>query len=113
MIEVGHSAEVRRRFPPAELSALGAADRVPEPLLAALISMLLGMHLPGQGTNYLKQSLVFPAAAPPDAEIVARVTVTRLRPDTRLVDLWATCHADGVLVCEGRSLVKAGVDTIF
>ena len=52
MIEVGHSAEVRRRFTPAELSALGAADRVPEPLLAALISMLLGMYLPGQGTEY-------------------------------------------------------------
>ena len=86
MIEVGHSAEVRRRFTPAELSALGAADRVPEPLLAALISMLLGMYLPGQGTNYLKQSIAFPAPAPPDAEIVARVTVMSRESRERLLE---------------------------
>ncbi|WP_425049458.1 phosphate acetyltransferase [Psychromarinibacter sp. S121] len=113
MIKVGQAAETRRRFAPEELAVLGVEGRVPEPLLATMISTLLGMHLPGQGTNYLKQELAFPQTAPPDAEIVARVEVTRLRPETRLVDLWATCHADGVLVCEGRSLVKAGGDAIF
>jgi acyl dehydratase len=81
---------------------------VPEPLIAALFSYLLGVVLPGPGTNYLKQELAFLAPARPGDELTARVQITRLRPDKHLVDLWATCTArDGTLICEGRALVKA------
>ena len=66
------------------------------------------VKLPGPGTNYLKQELRFLAPASPDTELTAKVEITRLRPEKHLVDLWATCtDANGVLVCEGRSLVKA------
>lgn len=113
MMRLGDSAETRRRFTRADLSdfaRLAGADAdttVPEPLLAALISYLLGVHLPGPGTNYLKQELSFPAQAPLDAELVARVEVTRLRPEKRIADLWATCRlADGTVVAQGRALVK-------
>ncbi|MDR5652817.1 phosphate acetyltransferase [Ruixingdingia sedimenti] len=112
-MQVGDFAELRRTFTAgdmagfAALAGVEAGDRVPEPLLAALVSYLLGVKLPGPGTNYLKQELAFPAPAPLDAPLTARVEVTRLRADKRIADLWATCRtADGTLVAEGRSLVK-------
>ena len=114
MMDIGQAAECSRSYSRADLegfAALGGSEipaTVPEPLIAALFSYLLGVHLPGPGTNYLKQELKFLAKAAPDTELTARVEITRLRPDKHLVDLWATCtDARGVLICEGRSLVKA------
>ncbi len=113
-MDVGQSASVSRiytagdlaRF--AELSGAAPGDHVPEPLIAALFSYLLGVKLPGSGTNYLKQELRFHAPAPTDTELTATVEITRLRPEKHLADLWARCVApDGTLICEGRSLVKA------
>ncbi|MEM5470352.1 phosphate acetyltransferase [Hoeflea sp. AS60] len=113
-MEVGQSSEVRRSYSGADLqgfamlSGTGVPATIPEPLIAAMFSYLLGVKLPGRGTNYLKQELNFLAKAMPDTELTARVEITRLRADKHLVDLWATCiDADGVLICEGRSLVKA------
>jgi acyl dehydratase len=113
MLEVGQSAETTRTYTQEDLLAFSAlsgadADSVPEPLIAALFSYLLGVELPGAGTNYLKQDLVFKASAPLDTMLHAKVEITRLRPKNHLVDLWATCRTpDGTLICEGRSLVKA------
>lgn len=112
-MEVGQAVEISRRFTAEDLAGFerlsGAAlqGAVPEPLIAGLVSYLLGVKLPGPGTNYLKQDLSFLAPAPLDAELTARVEITRLRPDKRVADLWATCRLpDGTLVAEGRSLVK-------
>ncbi|WP_421878572.1 hypothetical protein [Pacificispira sp.] len=114
MLNVGQSASVARRYSRADLerfSVLAGADpgdHVPEPLIAALFSYLLGVKLPGAGTNYLKQELHFKTPAPLDTNLTASVEVTRLRPDKHLVDLWARCVTpDGTVICEGRSLVKA------
>ena len=113
-MQVGQFADVTRSYSAADLAdfaalaGAGAGTRVPEPLIAALFSYLLGVKLPGAGTNYLKQDLAFPAPAPLDTPLTARVEIMRLRPDKHLVDLWATCRLpDGTIVCEGRSLVKA------
>ena len=113
-MQVGHSASVSRSYSRAdlegfaELSGTAVPDTIPEPLIAALFSYLLGVELPGPGTNYLKQELRFLAPAAVETELTAKVEITRLRPDKHLVDLWASCtDAKGVLVCEGRSLVKA------
>ena len=113
-MRVGQSAQTTRRYSAQEIADFatltGGAlpDRVPEPLIAALFSYLLGVRLPGSGTNYLKQSLSFPGTAPLDAALTARVEITRLRPEKHLVDLRTTCHADdGTLICEGRALVLA------
>lgn len=67
----GQSAETRRSFTRADVEALQAltgapdsGDAVPEALVNGLFSYLLGVHLPGQGTNYLKQETDFVAPAP-------------------------------------------------
>ncbi|PVB61781.1 phosphate acetyltransferase [Labrenzia sp. 011] len=79
---------------------------VPGPLIGGLFSYLLGVKLPGRGTNYLKQSLEFLAEAPVGVALTASVTVTRLRPEKHLVDLETVCEAaDGTRICQGRALV--------
>ena len=91
----------------AALAAGGPVNHVPEPLIGALFSYLLGVELPGYGTNYLKQSLHFHRPAPLDVPLTARVEITRLRPEKHLADLATTCHLpDGTLICEGRALVR-------
>lgn len=113
MLNLGQSAEITRTYTAQDLSAYTAlsgatAQTVPEPLIAALFSYLLGVELPGSGTNYLKQELAFKHAAPLNVPLTARVEITQLRPEKHLVDLWASCRApDGTILCEGRSLVKA------
>ena len=113
MMRLGDFVGMRRSFTRedlqdlADMSGAEPGNTVPEPLLAALISYLLGVKLPGPGTNYLKQELTFPNAAPLETELVAKVEVTRLREDKRIADLWASVTlADGTIVAEGRSLVK-------
>lgn len=112
---VGQAAQITRTFTAGDLRLFAAlsgdpaaaeADSVPGPLIAGLFSYLLGRHLPGFGTNYLKQDLRYPRPAGIDQPVTARVHVTRLRPEKHLVDLEARASlADGTVVCEGRSLV--------
>ncbi|MBN1206260.1 MAG: hypothetical protein JXB05_15190 [Myxococcaceae bacterium] len=115
-MRVGEHAEIRRSFSAEDLrrfqtlAATGGAalTGVPEPLIAALFSYLLGVELPGFGTNYLKQDLQFERLAPVGEMLTARVEITRLRPDKHLVDLATTCiDAAGNLICRGRALVLA------
>ena len=113
MLSLGQSARVTRTYSRDDLTTYAALSgvseqNVPEPLIAALFSYLLGVELPGSGTNYLKQELSFKTAAPLDTPLEAVVEITRLRPEKHLVDLWASCRTqDGTVICEGRSLVKA------
>jgi 3-hydroxybutyryl-CoA dehydratase len=113
MIRLGDEAIVKRAFTAqdvADYRALGGAEmpdgEAPEPLVGALFSYLLGVKVPGPGTNYLKQQTRFLKPVPLGAELTARVAVTRIRADKHLVDLVTTCHGpDGVLLAEGRALV--------
>ena len=114
MLEVSQSASLSRTYRAEDLAAFASLTgdtirtSVPEPLIAALFSYLLGVKLPGSGTNYLKQSLRFLKPAPLDEELTARVTITELRTDKHLVDLRTEClDATGEIVCEGRALVLA------
>lgn len=111
-MKVGDAAETTRAFTADDVAAyvaLGGAARdgeTPEPLIGALFSYLLGVKLPGMGTNYLKQSTEHLAPAPLGRPLTARVEVTRIRADKRLVDLATTCRdASGHLVAQGRALV--------
>jgi len=112
-MKIGDSAEVTRTFSQKDLeeySALSGHDvtsaHIPEPLIGALFSYLLGVKLPGLGTNYLKQETRFQTGAGVGDMLRARVEVTRLRPDKQLVDLATTCRsADGKTVACGRALV--------
>lgn len=113
MLEVGQSAQVTRSFGAEDVAeflalsgASGPAGQVPEPLIGALFSYLLGVRLPGAGTNYLKQEMQFLAPAPLNQPLDARVTLTRLRPEKHLADLETVCTApDGTVICRGRALV--------
>lgn len=113
MIALGDEAVVKRAFTGQDLAdylSLGGAPmpggEVPEPLVGALFSYLLGVKVPGPGTNYLKQQTRFLKPVPLGAELTARVAVTRVRADKHLVDLETTCHGpDGALLAEGRALV--------
>jgi len=112
-MRVGDRAEITRSFDAEDLSeyaALGGhapdGERVPGTLINALFSYLLGMELPGLGTNYLKQQTRWLAPACPGRALTASVEITRLRPEKHLVDLATTCRdEDGTLVADGRALV--------
>lgn len=110
---VGQRAEMTRAFSIDDVAgyvALGGHPvthgEVPEPLVNALFSRLLGVELPGQGTNYLKQESEFFETARVDEALTASVEITRLRPEKDLVDLRTRCVGkDGKLISEGRALV--------
>jgi hypothetical protein len=112
-MKVGDHAQCEHRFTLADLEAYldfsGGKARpaqVPEPLVNALFSRLLGTVLPGLGTAYLKQETRFLQGAPLDVPLTARVEVTDIRAAKHLADLATTCHGpDGVLIAEGRALV--------
>ena len=69
-------------------------------------SDMLGTDLPGRGTGWMKQKLVYKCAAYPGEDLTARVEITRLRADKELVNLRSTIVGpDGRLICDGESLV--------
>jgi 3-hydroxybutyryl-CoA dehydratase len=115
-VKIGDFAEASRTFRPKDLrdySMLSgheaAGERVPEPLIGALFSYLLGVKLPGLGAMYLKQETRIMQDALIGEPLSARVEVTRLRPDKQLADLSTTCRgADGELIASGRALVYTG-----
>ena len=110
---VGQKATMTRAFSEGDVAgyvALGghepAQGEVPEPLVNALFSRLLGVELPGEGTNYLKQESEYFDQARVGEALTASVEITRLRPDKDLVDLRTRCVGeDGNLISEGRALV--------
>ena len=112
-LRLGQAADIQRSFTAGDVAdyvAIGGqmprGDEVPEPLIGAMFSYLLGVKLPGLGTNYLKQESEFKTTACINEPLLARVEITRLRPDKHLVDLSTTCHnSSGDLVCTGRALV--------
>ncbi|QCI64212.1 phosphate acetyltransferase [Phreatobacter stygius] len=113
-MKVGDSACLTRRYQVDDIEAFAALagvspqaiTHVPEPLIAALFSYLLGVELPGSGTNYLKQELTFSGSPPLDEAVTATVAVVRLRPDKHLCDLSTTLTGtDGRVLATGRALV--------
>lgn len=114
-MKIGYNAFIERRFSPEDIRGLGAiigmdlttCDALPEPLIASLFSYLLGVKVPGPGTNYLKQEITFVRAAPIGQTLIARVAVTRLRPEKHLCDLETIARiSDGPLIATGRALVS-------
>ncbi len=118
-LTIGQSASTTRTFLPEDVAAyrrltgdrgfhfgVEAATAVPGPLLAGMVSDLLGTQLPGRGTNWLKQKISYPAVVEVGEVVTAVVTITRLRPDKDLVNLRTTCtNPVGTIVCEGEALV--------
>ena len=115
-MKVGDHAEVSRAFSLQELDDYSDLSGhllqdscIPEPLIGALFSYLLGVSLPGEGTMYLKQETRSPHDALIGESLTAQVEITRLRPHKQLADLCTTCRGeDGRLIASGRALVYTG-----
>ncbi|MCB2222721.1 MAG: phosphate acetyltransferase [Actinobacteria bacterium] len=116
-LRLGDSATRVRSFTAADIEGyrdlsgdpgLGFGDGaggVPGPLLAGMISDLLGTTLPGLGTMWMKQSLEYGGSAPVGAEVTAEVTITRMVPEKGLVYLDSACRVGGETVVAGSTLV--------
>lgn len=91
-----------------ELTGSSAGTGVPAGLIAGRFSKILGMDLPGEGTNYLKQQLTMCSPARVGEQLTTAVEVERVRADKQLVYLATTCRgADGRTVARGTALVLA------
>lgn len=76
-------------------------------LISGLISSVLGMHLPGPGTIYMKQSLNFLAPVYFGDTITAEVEVIEKIEEKKRLRLKTTCtNQDGVVVVDGEALVS-------
>ena len=76
-------------------------------LLAGFISAVIGCHLPGPGTIYIKQELKFLAPARMGDTITAEVEVIEILEEKNRVLLQTTCtNQDGVLVLDGQAMVS-------
>lgn len=116
-LEVGMTAEMTRRYTAADIAAYvglindpnplyrGSGAVVPPPLLGGLISCLLGVELPGPGTNWLKQRYAFRHPVAPGEPVTGRVEIVRLRPDKALVNLRTECATPRGLALTGEALV--------
>lgn len=76
-------------------------------LSAGFISAILGQDLPGEGSIYLSQNLSFRRPVRPNDEVVARVTVVALDPETHRVTLKTQCLVKEKVVIEGEAVVIA------
>ncbi len=120
MLKVGDKAAIQRTFSTEDLlnyqeisKTTSTDESIPEPLIGALFSYLLGEELPGYGTNYLKQEMKFHHCALVNDDLRAEVEVIRIRPEKQLVDLKTSCKSSaGTLICSGRALVLAGLPRI-
>lgn len=110
-LAVGQQAQLSHRFSGEELCDYAGLcgmvyeQEIPEPLIGALWSCLMGVHLPGQGTMYLKQETDYLRAVPAGEMLDASVKLVRLRPEKHLADLVTLCHdSQGHCVAAGRAL---------
>jgi len=106
-------AEVSTDHNPVHLDDAYARDTIFEGriahgmLTAALISAVIGEHLPGHGTVYLGQTLKFMAPVRPDDTVKAEVEVTAIDPARRRVTLECRCAVGDTVVLRGEALVLA------
>ena len=85
----------------------GASPEMPPGLLAGMESWVLGVDLPGRGTNWLKQTFEYHYPVIVPATVTCTVTVTRIRADKGLVNLATRGTVDDRTVVSGEALVLA------
>lgn len=75
-------------------------------LLAAYISAVLGIQLPGPGSIYVNQTLAFKAPVRYGDTITTAVEVIELIPERNRVRLKTTCtNQNGQVVLEGEAVI--------
>ncbi|MBQ9144976.1 MAG: MaoC family dehydratase [Clostridia bacterium] len=79
-------------------------------LVSGLISATLANKLPGPGCIYLGQDLKFTAPVRINDTVTARVEITELREDKKIVTLSTTCtNQRGEVVIKGSAVLKHNV----
>jgi len=74
-------------------------------LTASFISTIIGTKLPGPGCIYVSQALRFKAPVKSGDTVTARVTVMKLIPERKFVELKTVCMVDGKTVIDGEATV--------
>ena len=75
-------------------------------LVSGLISAVLGMHLPGPGSIYIKQSLNFRAPVFINDRITAKATINSLRTDKPIATIETVCiNQDNMVVIDGEAIL--------
>lgn len=80
---------------------------VPPGLLAGVTSWVLGVDLPGRGTNWLKQRYIFHRPVTVPATVSSSVTISRIRPDKGLINLATQTTIGDEIAVSGEALVLA------
>ncbi|MGH2341771.1 MaoC/PaaZ C-terminal domain-containing protein [Segnochrobactraceae bacterium EtOH-i3] len=115
--KVGARARVDRKFSASDLAGfavlagLDAArfSSLPEPLIGALFSQLVGTRLPGKGTLYKKQQLEFVLSSPLYQPLTAAVELAAVDDAHHQATLRTLVTlADGTTIADGRALVSTG-----
>ena len=75
-------------------------------LVSGMISAVLGMHLPGPGSVYIKQTLNFRAPVFLHDKITASVQILKIRPDKPIVTLETICkNQESTIVIDGEAVL--------
>ena len=74
-------------------------------LTASFISTVVGTKLPGPGCIYVSQAIRFKAPVKSGDTVTARVTVTKVVPEKKFVELKTTCSVGDKLVIDGEATV--------
>lgn len=72
-------------------------------LTASFISTVLGTRLPGPGCIYLSQSLRFKAPVKPGDKVLARATISSMKPERGRVTLACECLVGDTVVLDGEA----------
>jgi 3-hydroxybutyryl-CoA dehydratase len=72
---------------------------------ASFISAVLGTKMPGPGCIYITQSLKFRAPVKIGDTLMAKVTIKRLMPEKKFVELDTVCMVGDKKVIEGEATV--------
>lgn len=74
-------------------------------LSASFISTAIGTRLPGPGCIYVAQNLRFKAPVRAGDTVNARVTVTKLIPEKRMLELKTVCTIGDKVVIDGEATI--------
>ncbi len=74
-------------------------------LSAGFISTVLGTKMPGPGCIYLSQNLKFKAPVRANETVTAKVTIIKMIPEKRFVELETICSVNGKPVITGDAVV--------
>jgi acyl dehydratase len=109
---IQHFAEASDDFNPVHMDEAFAAKtayrgRIAHGLLSASFgSAVVGTHLPGAGAIYLSQTLGFHLPVRIGDEVLVRVSVRSVDPDSARVELDCEGFVDGKQVMDGVALVR-------